>query len=147
MSNPVLHKTVFLAATAETVWSFLTEKDKMAQWFNPSNIPSDTDLALGEDFAIMSDADTTAKLCWGTVTEMEPPNRLVYQFTVKPLGGAMTTVTWTLKEEHGGTLLTLEHEGIAEAAGEATFGLLSGLDAGWDNYLGNFRGLFAEKKY
>ena len=70
---------------------------------------------------------------------MEPPSLLVYSFTIKPLGGAMTTVSWLLEEAHGGTRLTLKHEGIAEAAGESALGLLMALDAGWDKHLGSLR--------
>ena len=51
----------------------------------------------------------------------------------------MTTVTWTLKEAHGGTMLTLQHEGIG-AAGEAALGLLMALDSGWDCHLLELRG-------
>ncbi len=144
MTNPTLVKTIFLAASAETVWSFLTEKEKLVQWFAPSAIPIESDLAVGEEFAMMSDTDDGTKVCWGTVQEMERPSKLTYSFSVKPLNGAMTKITWTLKEDHGGTVLTLEHEGIADAAGEAAFGLLSGLDAGWDRYLGALRDLLAE---
>ena len=28
-------KTVFLKAPRDTVWAFLTEKDKLARWFHP----------------------------------------------------------------------------------------------------------------
>ena len=69
---------------------------------------------------------------------MEPPSVLVYTFTIKPLNGVMTTVTWTLEEIYGGTKLTLEHEGL-DAAGSAALGLLAALDAGWDRHLGGLR--------
>jgi len=144
MENPTLTKTVFLAASRETVWSYLTEKDKLVQWFNPSDVPMEDNLTMGEEFAVFSDANDGTKLCWGSVLEMDPPSRLSYSFTVGPLNGAMTNVAWTLEEAHGGTVLTLEHEGIANAAGEAAFGLLSGIDAGWDRYLGALRGSFKD---
>ena len=43
----------------------------------------------------------TAPQCWGTVLAWQPPAKLVWSFTVKPLNGAMTTVTWTLDEVGG----------------------------------------------
>ena len=64
---------------------------------------------------------------------------LVYSFTIKPLAGAMTKVTWKLEEAHGGTMVTLTHEGIAEAAGAAALGLIMALDAGWDEHLARLR--------
>jgi len=131
-------KTVFLKAPKATVWAFLTEKDKLARWFHPA----EDDLADGQDYALLGDSAEggTVRQCWGTVQQWEPPTRLVYSFTVKPLNGAMTTVTWTLDEIDGGTRLTLLHEGVG-VAGDAAFGLLTALDKGWDEHFGRLRGV------
>ncbi|MGI9506365.1 MAG: SRPBCC family protein [Geminicoccaceae bacterium] len=131
-------KTVFLKAPKATVWAFLTEKDKLARWFHPA----EDDLADGQDYALLGDSAEggTVRQCWGTVQHWEPPTRLVYSFTVKPLNGAMTTVTWTLDEMDGGTRLTLLHEGVG-VAGDAAFGLLTALDKGWDEHFGRLRGV------
>lgn len=130
-------KTVFLDAPRDVVWSYLTKKDKLAQWFHPA----DADLAPGQDYALLAnlDADPTKPQCWGTTERMEPPALLVYSFTVGPLNGAMTTVTWRLEEANGGTRLTLIHEGVAEAAGQAALPLLMALDAGWDEHFAKLR--------
>ena len=113
MSETTLTKTVILNADRETVWSFLTDKDKLGTWFHPA----ETNLAEGENYALTgtSDAGETVKVCWGNVLEMRAPELLKYTFTVKPLNGAMTTVTWLLEELTGGTRLTLVHEGLADA--------------------------------
>ena len=141
MSDATITKTVFLAASRETVWSYLTHKDKLAKWFHPAH----ADLAEGQDYALIGRAEdgSTVNLCWGRVVRMDPPACLVYSFTVKPLGGAMTMVSWTLEEVHGGTKLTLKHEGVDAAAGDAALGLLLALDAGWDEHLGKMRALVA----
>jgi len=137
MSDSTIVKTVFFAAPRETVWSFLTDKDKLAQWFHPA----EADLAQGQDYALINTAEdgSAVKQCWGNVVQMDPPSLLVYSLTIKPLGGAMTTVSWMLEQTNGGTRLTLKHEGIAEAAGESAMGLLMALDAGWDKHLGSLR--------
>ena len=137
MNNDVISKSVFFSASRETVWSFLTDKDKLGLWFHPA----EADLADQQPYALISkDADNnTSKICWGTVLEMIAPSLLKYTFTVKPLGGALTTVTWTLEEVHGGTRLSLTHEGISAAAGEAAMGLLMALDKGWDEHLASLR--------
>lgn len=137
MSDTTITKTVFFATSRETVWSFLTEKDKLAQWFHPA----DADLVEGQDFALIGETEDGAvvKQCWGHVITMDPPTTLVYSFTIKPLAGKMTTVSWLLEEAHGGTKLTLKHEGIDAAAGDAALGLLMALDAGWDKHLGSLR--------
>lgn len=137
MDNTTLTKSIFLAAPREVVWAFLTEKDKLALWFHPA----EDDLMLGQDYALVNTGDdgTVSKMCWGEVLEMDAPAHLKYSFTIKPLGGAMTTVIWTLEAVNGGTKLSLEHAGISAAAGEAAMGLLMALDAGWDKHLGSLR--------
>jgi len=137
MSDTTITKTIFLNADTETVWAFLTDKDKLAEWFHSA----DSNLEQGSDYALVGQADdgTSVKKCWGSVVESERPERLVYTFTIEPFGGAMTTVTWLLAEASGGTRLTLQHEGISDAAGDAALPLLMALDAGWDAHLGRLR--------
>lgn len=136
MMNDTITKTVFFKTSPDTVWAYLTEKDRLAEWFHPA----EADLADGEDYALLgkSAGGDMVKQCWGTVQHWEPPSKLIYSFTIKPLNGVMTKVTWTLNEAHGGTKLTLNHEGLA-AAGDAALGLLMALDAGWDEHLGRLR--------
>ena len=134
---PDLVKTAWFAAPRETVWAFLTEADKLGKWFHPA----EADLAAGADYALIAAGEDgrPVRQCWGTVLEMDPPARLSYTFTIKPLAGAMTTVTWRLEEAEDGTKLTLEHDGISAAAGAAALGLLTALDKGWDVYLDALR--------
>ncbi len=137
MSDAMITKTIFLNADADTVWAYLTDKDKLAEWFHPA----ESDLSPGSGYALMGKADdgSAVTMCWGTVMEWRRPEKLVYTFTVEPLGGTMTTVTWLLEEAYGGTRLTLQHEGIGEVAGDAALPLLMALDAGWDAHLGRLR--------
>ncbi len=138
MSTTTIHKTIFLAANRETVWEYLTDKDKLGEWFHPAA----ESLVEGKPYVLLSDArDSSSKMCWGDVLTANKPSSLVYSFTVKPLDGAMTTVSWTLEEAAGGTRVTLVHEGVGEAAGEAALGLLSALDKGWDEHFSKLRGL------
>lgn len=134
-------KSIFLQASRETVWSYLTDKDKLGLWFYPGA----ADLADGQDYALMGKADdgSDKKMCWGTVSEMHKPSSLVYSFTFAPLAGEMTTVHWTLEEAAGGTRLSLRHEGISEAAGAAALAMLMALDAGWDKHLAALRAAIA----
>ncbi len=137
MTDATITKSIFFTASRETVWAFLTQKEKLALWFHPAQ----ADLVEGEDYALIRKEDdgSVTKQCWGTVLEMDRPSRLVYTFTIKPLGGQMTTVTWMLTEVHGGTKLSLQHEGIGAAASDAALGLLMALDAGWDKHLAALR--------
>lgn len=135
-----INKSIFLAADRETVWQYLTDKDKLGEWFHPAA----DHLVEGEPYALLSDAgDSESKMCWGDVLTANKPSSLIYTFTVKPLGGATTTVSWTLEDAAGGTRVTLVHEGIGEAAGDAALGLLMALDKGWDEHFAKLRGFVA----
>lgn len=133
-------KSIFLAADRETVWEYLTDKDQLGEWFHPAA----ENLIEGKPYELLNDPeDVDSKLCWGDVLTARKPSSLVYTFTVKPLGGAMTTVNWTLEDAAGGTRVTLVHEGVGEAAGEAALGLLMALDKGWDEHFSKLRGFAA----
>ena len=137
MTDATINKSIILNAPRETVWSYLTDKNKLGQWFHPAK----ADLAEKQDYTLIKKEEdgSTTNMCWGNVLQMNEPSLLVYTFTVKPLGGAMTTVTWTLEEIRGGTKLSLAHEGLEAAAGEAAMGLLMALDTGWDKHLASLR--------
>lgn len=139
MSDTTIVKTIFLKADAETVWDFLTDKDKLGEWFHPA----ESNLTKGKDYVLKDhhdDAEGAAK-CWGSVLEAKRPEKLVYTFTFEPFAGKLSTVTWHLQEVHGGTRLTLHHDGIAAAAGDAALPMLMALDAGWDAHIGRLRGI------
>ncbi len=137
MTQTTINKSVFFAVSRETVWEFLTDKDKLGLWF----YPAESDLSKGEDYALVQSEDdgTVNTMCWGNVLEMDMPSRLVYTFTIKPMGDKISTVVWTLEEVEGGTKLSMEHRGLGEAMGEMAMGLITALDAGWDRHLGNLR--------
>lgn len=140
MSTTTINKSIFLAASRETVWDYLTDKDKLGEWFHPAA----ENLVEGKPYALLGDpADSSSKMCWGDVLSAKKPSFLSYSFTIKPMGGAMTTVSWTLEDAAGGTRVTLIHEGIGEAAGDAALGLLMALDEGWDKHFAKLRGIVA----
>jgi uncharacterized protein YndB with AHSA1/START domain len=140
MSATAINKTIFLAASREIVWDYLTDKDKLGEWFHPAA----ENLTEGKPYVLLGDtADSSSKVCWGDVLSAKKPSFLSYSFTIKPLGGAMTTVNWTLEEAAGGTRVTLVHEGIGEAAGDAALGLLMALEEGWDKHFVKLRSIIA----
>lgn len=130
MTSPAIHKTTFIKASPETVWKLLTDKDLLGQWYHPA----ETDLAADSPYKLGNSENGEPKV-WGDVLVFEPFDRLVTTFTIAPLGGRMTTVTWTLNEVEGGTMLDLVHEGIAEAAAGPALDLLMALEAGWGRHL------------
>lgn len=127
MSDAVMVKTIYLKATPEKVWRYITKKELLAQWFHET----DRDLTEKSAFQYFSfhDDKPDRKLMWGDVLEVDPPRKLVHTFTHQWLKGVITTVTWDLIPVEGGTQLTLTHEGIN------TFEELTGHDKGWDEHL------------
>ncbi len=132
MTKSVLQKTIFLRAEPETVWDYLTEPDRLAEWFHKPERP----LAAGQKLEMFGTTSGDL-LIWGEVREARKPHYLEYTFTVKPMGDAVSVVKWTLEPVAGGTRLALVHEGLPQTA--EAFGLILALDNGWDEHFGKMR--------
>jgi uncharacterized protein YndB with AHSA1/START domain len=132
MTTNILRKSIYVKATKEQVWAYLTDPDKLAIWFHKPKEP----LAEGATYAMFG---TTSgdKLMWGNVISARPYDYLEYTFTITPMGDAVSTVKWTLQDAVHGTRLSLEHVGLPQAA--EAFGLTLSLDKGWDDHLGRMR--------
>ena len=132
MTDNTLRKSVYLKATKEQVWGYLTDPEKLAIWFHK---PAKT-LAQGDAYEMFG---TTSgdKLMWGNVNKASPHDYLEYTFTIGPMGDGSSTVKWTLEDLGHGTRLSLEHLGLPAAA--EAFGLTLALDKGWDDHIGRMR--------
>ncbi|MEM6659333.1 MAG: SRPBCC domain-containing protein [Pseudomonadota bacterium] len=137
MTRTVLHKTIFLRADPETVWTYLTEPDRLAEWFHKPERTLETGQKL-EMFGTTS-GDL---LIWGQVRSARRPDYLEYTFTVKPMGDVVSVVKWTLTSVAGGTRLDLTHEGLPQTA--EMFGLILSLDSGWDEHFVKLRDVLHE---
>lgn len=135
MTTRTIEKTLYLAASPERVWAYLTNAELLSEWFQRA----DADLVDGEDYALLG-KDGSA-VCSGRVTEMTPYTKLAYSFTATPMKGLMTHVTWTLTPVEGGTHLALRHDGLPGTA--EGFGLLHAFDQGWEKHLARMRDLDA----
>ena len=133
MSNSTITKSAFFVTTPEILWSYLTEADKLGEWYHPAR----QDLQADQDYELYN-KENGEKWIWGSVLEWNPPKKLVYTFIIPPLEAISSKVTWVLEEAHGGTKLSLTHEGIEEL-GDAALGLLMALDDGWDEHIGSLR--------
>ena len=132
MTDTSIHKAIYLQASREVVWNYLTQPDKLATWFHAPKMP----LAEGQPLEMFG-TESGDKLIWGEVKVARAPEYLEYSFTVKPMGDAVSTVKWTLEAVAGGTRLSLEHVGLPQ--GTDAFGLTLALDKGWDDHISRMR--------
>ena len=130
----IIEKTVFLRASPEKVWAFLTQPDELARWFHRSDVP----LRAGQPYKLLGDDGTG--ICWGRVLTAEAPRTLVYTFTHNHLKEHETRVEWTLEPVPGGTRLHLVHDGF-EGAPVSALDMLCAHDSGWDEHFGRLREL------
>ncbi len=128
MTADIIRKSIFLRATPDPVWHWLTDPEKLAIWFHK---PPQA-LTQGEDFEMFG-ATSGERLIWGHVTEARAPEVLEYSFVVKPLGDRETKVRWTLEPVPDGTRLSLEHSGLP--VGAEAFDLTLSFDKGWDEHI------------
>lgn len=118
-------KNIFIKASPDVVWPYLTDKDKIGTWFH----------APVQSFAVNEDYRMHLKNTeiWGKVLDMDAPNRLVWSFNHNFLNHD-TTVTITLEAQDNGTALTLVHEGFEGSAGDVAK-LFDDHNDGWDEHL------------
>lgn len=136
MTDLKITKTVFLKAPAAHVWKFLTEADRLAEWFHRGG----GDLVAKGEYSLLTNTlgKEGTKMCWGKVVEFDPPRRLVHSFTHDHLKGVETLCSWTLTEAEAGTVLTLEHTGW-EKVGDGAFAMAANHDKGWDEHFSRLR--------
>lgn len=134
MTDTTIRKAIHIKATAEQVWGFLTDPEKLERWFHKPQAP----MEQGKSYHVMK-KDSDERLMWGDVLLTEPFTRLRYEFSLHMMPELVSIVDWTITPEEGGVWLSLEHTGLP--AGEAAYGLVLGLDEGWDKHLGQMRAL------
>jgi len=100
---------VLIDAPIETVWSELvnTELPRPFFWNGTWDTP---ELAAGNPYRIAANKGKAVAVI-GRVVEMDPPNRLVTTFRLTALPDPPSRVTYTLREQEGGTefCLITEH--------------------------------------
>lgn len=99
-----------IAAAPETVWQWLVDRKKFAQWAggDPTWMPEDpAQIVTGYQGAGTLRAPDGERPIEFTVTECEPCTRLAFKQTY---AGGESTSAWELSGEGEGTRLSVEHE-------------------------------------
>ena len=79
MSEPMIVKTIFLNASAEKVWRYLTEKDLLARWFHETD--GDLDAGAASSYASFDIDKCDRTLKWGEVHHSDVAPKLVLTVT------------------------------------------------------------------
>ena len=129
-------KRLRIEAPVSTVWQHLTDPDKQAGWFHPS----DFEPVAGHSFQFTGAPsgrwDGTIQC---RVVELAAPNRLVFTFDHNIIDGE-TLVTIELKEDGGATELTLTHTGFENTTGDRQ-AHRDDHDEGWGKHLAQLKPL------
>jgi uncharacterized protein YndB with AHSA1/START domain len=115
----LIKREIFIAASPETVFGFLTDPALMAQWFG---IRHEMDPKPGGIFDVEVSAGNVAV---GVFTEVKPSRRIAFTWgwesadaalaSLKP-GGSLVEID--LEPREGGTLVRLRHSGLPEGLEE-----------------------------
>jgi uncharacterized protein YndB with AHSA1/START domain len=127
--SPVI-KEIFIDASPEEVFPYLTEPDKYRLWMG---IAVDLDPRPGGLFQVDPNG---LDVIVGKFLEVDPPHRVVFTWGWKepghPIPAGSTRVEIELKPLRGGTLLRLTHTGLSEPSRGRH-------DGGWSHYLGRLK--------
>ena len=130
--NEPLVKEIYIDASPDLVFSFLTERDKMLRW---TGLTLDVDPQPCGVFCLNPDLKEAVR---GKYLEVVPPRRIVFTWGWEddsvgvPPGS--TIVEIELTAEGGGTMVRLTHRDLP-AAGD----VLPMHDAGWNQMLDRLR--------
>ena len=121
-----------LGASIDAVWRAITEKDQMCQWFFESIEEFSPERGFETRFSVDADGKTYVHL-W-KVTELVPGRKIVYNWKYVGYPGE-SFVSWELKEDGAGTLLTFSHHGIETfPQDQEVFSRKNG-ESGWDYFI------------
>ena len=102
-------ETVRIAAAPETVWSFWTEPERLAEWWG---VGATVEAQHGDEYRVeMGEGPVMV----GNFVELDPPRRLVFSFgweanaAGEPMAPGSTTVEVTMQPDGADTVLVLRH--------------------------------------
>jgi uncharacterized protein YndB with AHSA1/START domain len=104
-----VEQTIRIAASPETVWTFWTDPQRLAEWWG---VAAEVEAEPGGMFRVVMESGPVMR---GTFTELDPPHRLVFTFgwehnaPGEPLAPGSTRVEVTMQPEESGTVLVLRH--------------------------------------
>ena len=133
-SIPSYVYVTYIRASAEQVWTALTDADLTASYWGHANV---SDWQQGSTWEHRRTDGSGAVDIVGTVLETDPPNRLVITFAgpdSEPEGGP-SIVTFLIEQHEEIVRLTVTHENLPDE------GMFTGISNGWPAVLSNLKSL------
>lgn len=131
--EPIVRE-IFIEATPEEVFPYLTQSDKYILWMG---LAAQLDPRPGGIFQI---DPNTRDIILGEFIDVVPPRRVVFTWGWKepghPVPAGSTRVHIELTPHNGGTLLRLVHHSVPIASRERH-------EMGWSHYLGRLKTVIA----
>ncbi len=122
----IIRKEIIIKASVEKVWKHLTDPQKLATWF----LPTDFEPKAGKSFTLRCEDQGTVEC---VVREVVPNEKLVYSFK-PPAASVETLVSFVLSQLGEETKLVLTHSGWeALPAGEED--VFQSSEQGWGHIL------------
>ena len=101
-------------APRERVFAAWTQPELLKQWWGPEGVScpeAHVDLRAGGKYRL-ANLQPDGQIIWivGTFEDVNPPEKLVYNWSIEAMGVASTLVTVLFNEHPEGTELVLTHE-------------------------------------
>lgn len=116
----------------DIVFDALTNPDSMKIWWGDDAI-IETDLRVGGRWQITRQEDGVEYVAVGEYLVVERPSRVVYTFAMPQFSPNSDTITFEIKADEDGCIVTFEQSGedTAKELSELAPGAVSQSEAGW----------------
>jgi uncharacterized protein YndB with AHSA1/START domain len=110
MLNPTIQHEVLIEAPIDQVWRAITQTEKISRWWGGNDLVRLSDLRVGASI----DFTTSDGIISPTITRVEPPRLLVYEWPPHPRYFMVPFVTsYLLEPWDGGVLLRFVEAGFS----------------------------------
>lgn len=142
MNQDTIHIEITYNAPVDEIWSVLTDKERVKEWFFDV---SSLDTVVGAVFEFSKPGFKRDFLHRCCVMEAEEGRLFRYSWAYPGLMEGESTVTWELIPRSNVTSLRLTHEGISvHQQGGASF-TAKRFESGWGNILGKSLANYLER--
>lgn len=131
-----------VSASAEKVWSALTDKLQMKEWY--FDIP-DFELGVHKEFNFFEPGSENKYHHHCEILEIIPHQKLKHTWTYPELSKEKTIVKWELEGEDDGTVVKLTHKGLENLAHLGNDFQKKSFTNGWTEIIGKNLKEFVEK--